>query len=357
MHRAPLLAILALSAAAHAATPTTFNKQLPEGNYTVTLTIGPNADLTVKAEQRRLLLEHIHTTDTTQRTLTINTRTPKISTGGTVKLKDREKQAELLEWDDQLSLEFLGTPAAVTNVDVQPAPDTPTLFIMGDSTVCDQPTEPWASWGQMLPRFLKPGIAVANYAQSGESLRSSQGAKRLDKVLSLIKPADTLLIQFGHNDMKEKGENVGPFTTYKSSLKHYADAAKEKGATVVLITPMERKAGVDHDTLGDYPAAVRQLAKDDNLPLIDLHAMSKQLYKSLGPDLPRAFQDGTHHNNYGAYELAKCITQGIKDNHLDNLTQFIIDDFGDFTPSHPDPTDSVHIPPSANTSTTKPEGN
>ena len=82
----------------------------------------------------------------------------------------------------------------------------PTIFLLGDSTVCDQPLEPYASWGQMLTRFFGLGVAIANHAESGESLRSSLGAKRLDKILSLIKPGDYLLIQYAHNDEKEKGE-------------------------------------------------------------------------------------------------------------------------------------------------------
>ena len=116
----------------------------------------------------------------------------------------------------------------------------PTLFLLGDSTVCDQPREPYNSWGQMLPRFFKSGVAVANHAESGESLRSSLGAKRLDKVLSLMKPGDYLFIQYGHNDEKEKGAGVGAFTTYKASLKHFVEEARKRGGTVVLITPMHR---------------------------------------------------------------------------------------------------------------------
>jgi lysophospholipase L1-like esterase len=357
------LTVIASAAVLRAAAPVGYVKPVPEGNYAVTLTFGPAAgatDTTVKAEQRRLMLEHVRTGpgETVTRTMTVNVRTPVISTGGRVHLKSRETQTEQAEWDGNLSLEFLGGNAAVSDVQIALAPaGTPTVFIMGDSTVCDQPNEPWASWGQMLPRFFKPGIAVANYAESGESLRSSLGAHRLDKVLSVMKPGDYLLVQFGHNDMKEKGEGVGAFTTYKHDLKHFADAAKAKGATVVLITSMERKAGVNHDTLGDYPAAVRQLAAEEHLPLIDLHAMSKTLYRALGPDLPKAFQDGTHHNNYGAYELAKCVVQGIKDSHAGGLDRYVVDEFRSFDPAHPDPVAAVQIPASANSATTKPEGN
>jgi hypothetical protein len=60
--------------------------------------------------------------------------------------------------------------------------DVPTVFLLGDSTVCDQPAEPWNSWGQMLPRFFKPEIAVANHAESGESVASRSARNGLTKV-------------------------------------------------------------------------------------------------------------------------------------------------------------------------------
>jgi lysophospholipase L1-like esterase len=114
-------------------------------------------------------------------------------------------------------------------VEVAPA-DVPTVYLLGDSTVCDQPREPYASWGQMLPRFFGPGVAVANHAESGESLRSARAAGRLDKVLSGMRPGDYLLLQFGHNDMK-----AVTAAAYKADLARFAAAAKKKGGQVVLV--------------------------------------------------------------------------------------------------------------------------
>ena len=157
-----------------------------------------------------------------------------------MKLKDREKASEQWAWDEKLTLEFNGARPAMDAIEIQKV-DVPTMFLLGDSTVCDQPSEPYASWGQMLTRFFGPGVAIANHAESGESLRSSLGAKRLDKVLSLMRPGDYLLIQYGHNDEKEKGEGVGAFTTFKASLKHFVERAKQKGGIPVLITPVQRQ--------------------------------------------------------------------------------------------------------------------
>jgi lysophospholipase L1-like esterase len=215
----------------------------------------------------------------------------------------------------------------------------------------------------MLTRFFKPGLAVANNAESGESLRSSLGAKRLDKVLSVMKPGDYLFIQYGHNDEKEKGEGVGAFTTFKASLKHYVEETKRHGGLPVLITPMNRRTFDAGATItnshGDYPEAIRQVAREEKVPLIDLNAMSKPFYEALGPDISKqAFApgDGTHHDDYGSYELAKCIVEGIKAANL-GLAKFLVTDVSKFDPAHPDPIASFSIPVSPLNTDVKPLGN
>jgi len=328
--------------------PFYFSVALPEGNYRVTVTLGDKdgeSDATVKAELRRLMLEKVHTTTgkLEMRTFIVNIRTPRISTGGEVKLKDREKTTEIGAWDDKLTLEFNGARPCVCSLEISRADDVPTVYLLGDSTVCDQPREPWDSWGQMLTRFLKPDIAVANHAESGESVASSLSARRFDKVFSLMKPGDYLLMQFGHNDMKNK--SPGALESYKSDLKHLVAETRKRGGIPVLVTSMERKNGVEKDTLGEYPETVRQVAKEDNVTLIDLHAMSRALYKALGQDIDKAFQDGTHHNNYGSYELAQCIVDGIRQSKLD-LAKHIVDDFHGFDPSHPDSVENFVMPAS-----------
>ena len=98
---------------------------------------------------------------------------PKISgDGDQVHLKPREKTNEWWAWDDKLTLEFNGTHPALRSLEIEKA-DVPTVFLLGDSTVCDQPAEPWNSWGQMLPRFFKPEVAIANHAESGETIANS----------------------------------------------------------------------------------------------------------------------------------------------------------------------------------------
>jgi lysophospholipase L1-like esterase len=293
---------------------------------------------------------------------TVNVRTPKIAADKEVRLKPREKGPPLvMHWDDKLTLEFNGPRPCVCAMEISKADDAITVYLAGDSTVTDQPREPWNSWGQMLPRFFKPGVAIANHAESGESLKSFIGEKRLDKIMSTIKSGDYLFIQFGHNDMKDKSPNSGAFTTYKDTLKRFVAEARKHGAIPVLITPMHRLQFDDYgkikNSLGDYPEAVRQTAKEENVPLIDLNNMSKTFYEALGlQNAKKAFQDGTHHNNYGSYELAKCIVEGIKANKL-GIVKFLVDDVPAFDPSRPDPVETFDVPASPQSTTVKPEGN
>jgi hypothetical protein len=118
---------------------------------------------------------------------------------------------------------------------------------------------------------------------------------------------------------------------------------------------MERKNGIENDTLAGYPEAVRQVAAKNNTALIDLHKMSKKLYMALGSNLDKAFQDGTHHTAYGSYQLAKCVIQGIIDNNL-TLSHYIVDDFKHFDPNKPDPIETFAIPSSPLRTKLKPLG-
>jgi lysophospholipase L1-like esterase len=352
------------------AKPFFFSVKLPEGNYKVTVTLGDHSgesNQTVKAELRRLMLENVHTAsgEVVTKTFIVNIRTPKISTGGQVKLKvPRETTNEAWAWDDRLTLEFNGTRTCLCALDISPV-QVPTVFILGDSTVCDQSAEPFCSWGQMLPRFFKPEVAVANHAESGETLASSTGAHRLDKVLSLMKPGDYLLIQYGHNDMKSKATDAPQ--AYKALLEKWIDQVKAKGGTPIVVTSMNRhsfQGDTITNSLREYPQMARDAAAEEKVPLIDLNAMSKTLYETLGPkpsillfehkpDLSKF--DSTHHSPYGAYELAKCIVAGIRADKID-LARYLVDDVPPFDPAHPDPVADFDVPPTPGVTSQRPLG-
>lgn len=339
--------------------PVFFSADLPEGNYNVTIGFGdPRAasSTTIKAELRRLMLENVSAAagETVSRTFTVNVRTPQIAAvdgiaAGVVKLKTpREAVGEAWAWDSRLTLEINGLHPAVRSIDIVPV-KAPTLFLLGDSTVCDQGGEPYASWGQMLPRFFRAGVAVANHGESGETYRDSLGRRRIDKIVSAMAPGDTVLMQFGHNDQKQiKDGKGGPFTTYKAEIRTHVAMIRARGGVPVLVSPMERRRFDDNGkvvpSLIDYADAARQAAQELGTAFIDLNAMSKPFYEALGPDKSQlAFAepspghvDNTHHNNYGAYELAKGIVTGMQKAGLP-LASFVSSDFSGFDPAHPDP--------------------
>jgi lysophospholipase L1-like esterase len=309
--------------------------------------------------------------ETASRTFIVNTRTPAIAAvgdlkPGVVRLKaPRESVQEAWAWDDALTLEFDGAHPAVRSIVIEPVA-VPTIFLIGDSTVCDQSKEPYNSWGQMFPRWFKPDVAIANHAESGETYRDSIGRRRLDKMLSVMKPGDWLIMQFGHNDQKQIAAGTGgPFTTYKTEIKRHVDAVRAHGGTPLIVSPMERRNFDDHGkikpSLADYAAASRQAAQELGVAFIDLNAMSIPFYEALeahGHDYSRrafAGQDNTHHQNYGSYELAKCIVQSIREQRLP-LAKFIVDDFPGFDPAHPDDVEKFTLPASPNFTNQRPLG-
>ena len=290
-----------------------------------------------------------------QRPLSRNQRRPRQTQ---VKLKPRE--LGILDWDHKLTLEFNGDHPSVRSIDIEPIPDEPVIYLAGDSTVVDQYYEPWAAWGQMLPRFFLPGIVIANHAESGETTKSFVAEHRLAKIMTTMKPGDYLFIQFAHNDMKPGAVSLDE---YKKLLTDYIAQTRAKGATPVLVTSMNRRtfddAGHITNSFGPYPDAMREVAAQQKVALIDLNAMSKTLFEAMGPEgtlkafmhypadsfpgQTAAISDDTHFNSYGAYELARCIVHGIREANLP-LTKFLDPTIPDFNPAHPDPQSDFHLP-------------
>ena len=177
--------------------PFYFSVDLPEGNYKVTVTLGDSKEktiTTVRAESRRLMLENIVTKpgEFITKTFTVNRKERQINSVTKVSLKDRELTK--LDWDDKLTFEFNNNKPSVASMEITKVTDVITVFLAGNSTVVNQDDEPWASWGQMIPRFFKSEVSIANHAESGLTLGSFMGSKRLEKILSVMKPGDYLFI-------------------------------------------------------------------------------------------------------------------------------------------------------------------
>lgn len=333
-----------------------FSVTAPPGNYHVRVRLGdPDAasNTTIKAESRRLMVHGVELAagESTTENFVVNIRTPEIKGGKPVRLKDREKPC--LHWDDKLTLEFNGPRPAVDWIEITPEFNATTVFLLGDSTVTDQPHEPWNSWGQMLPVFFDDTVAVANHAESGESVRSSLGARRFEQVYRTLRPGDYVLMQFGHNDMKDKRPDA--VETYRRNLHEAVDKIRALKAHPVLVTSMERKAGIRKLTLTSYPDAMRELAAAEEVPLIDLHRTSLELYRGLGDQLGAAFQDPTHHNNFGSMLLARCVAEGIRAT-LPELATHFRPELPAFDPAKPPLAESFDYPPSPLEDLTKPDG-
>ena len=349
-----------LAGAVTSAKPFAFSVAVPEGNYRVTVTLGDPkepATATVKAEARRLMVEHLRTEagQFATRTFTVNVRRPAISTGGEVNLDSREMnlqthQAISLGWDDKLTITFSDTHPAVAALDIRKVDDAITVFVLGDSTVTDQASGPGSSWGQMFTRWFKPGVAVANHAESGETLKGFLKERRWDKVLDLIKPGDYVIIEFGTNDSKKSGPQnmypnqdfaetyAEPGTTYKELLKRFAADAQKKGAFPIIVSPSARRQDnlSGPGSLAPYARAAMDTAKEIGVPAIDLNLMGREINTALGAEAPKQFNDQTHHVEYGSYLQSKCIALGIQQDRLP-LAAYLVDDFK-FDPNHPEPT-------------------
>jgi lysophospholipase L1-like esterase len=208
----------------------------------------------------------------------------------------------------------------------------------------------------MFTNFFKSDIVIANHGESGESYVSSLGAHRFDKVWSLMKPGDYLITQFGHNDSKV----ANALQVYVASMKKVVDGTKKAGGTLILVTPVSRAPGAAN--LDAYAAATRQMGKDENVPVIDLYALSQTLYGSYGDNaLSTLFcntapgkYDTTHHGPFGSYEIAKCVVSAIQQSKSD-LAKHIVDGFS-FDPAKPDKPESFKVPPSLLVDTTRPLG-
>lgn len=209
------------------------------------------------------------------------------------------------------------------------------LFIAGDSTAAKKLPEkrPEAGWGEFIGDFFTDQVTVENLAINGRSTKSFIAEGRLLNIAQQIQPGDYLFIQFGHNDQKIEDDTRGtdPYTTYQENLLQFVEVAKKNQATPVLLTSVTRRGYVngkiDSTLLGDYPEACRQLAKEKNIPLLDLNCVtidffneynddtSRQFFLQLPPhthvNYPNGVCDNTHFNELGAKTVAKLVAETL----------------------------------------------
>ncbi|MBQ6190437.1 MAG: rhamnogalacturonan acetylesterase [Bacteroidaceae bacterium] len=353
---------------------------VPDGNYRVTVTLGAKkqaGSTTVRAESRRLFIENEVTKKGETKTISflVNKRTPRINERESVRIKDRERTK--LNWDDLLTLEVTGDRQVVQQITIERDTIAPTVFLCGNSTVVDQDDEPWASWGQMITRWFNDSVCFCNLAESGETASTFIAAGRLKKGLSMMKSGDYIIMEFGHNDQKQKFAGAGAYYNFATALKTFVDEARQRGATPIFITPTQRRSfdeqGRIKETHANYPEAMAWVAEREGCKLIDLHLMTRQLFEAMGeegskrafvhypagsyPGQTKAFADNTHFNPYGAYQIAKCVIEGLIEKGV-GFTRFLRPEYPrGYNPRHPDSLESFHWVESKHVDLIKPDGN
>ena len=364
-----------------------FQVKVPDGNYRVTMTLGSKkkaGETTVLSENRRLMVENVVTKKRQTQTVSflVNKRTPYYIYSDKngehkdrVKVKEREKDYNT--WNDSLDLFITGASPAVSRIVIEPAPEVNTLYLCGNSTVTDQPYDPYASWGQMIPRWFGDSMAVSNHAESGLTARTFIASNRLNQICATLKKGDYVICEFGHNDEKEHQPGDGAWYHYIYNLKVFVDRVRDKGATLIFCTPTSRRFFNDDqktlkNTHGDFPAAMLSVAEREQVPVIDLNGMTKTFFEALGfedskrslvhyaantfPNQPKDLADNTHFNPYGAYEVAKCVVMGMKQLGLP-IVKYLRPDWKDFNPAQPDDWKAFKWAESRMTEATKPDGN
>ncbi|PWI14613.1 carbohydrate esterase [Streptomyces sp. Act143] len=293
---------------------------VPAGTYDVKVLLGGDtaSSTAISGETRRSLLPETAAPagERIARSFTVNVRTPEGEPTGAAGTPG-------------LDLVIGGAAPALADIKVTPAHRARQIFLVGDSTVCDQPGDPYSGWGQQLPQYLRRNLSVANYADSGESTVTYLASAQLwGTVQPLIRPGDLVLVQLAHND-KTTDE-----ATYRANLETLVAGIREKGGEPVLVTPIVRRWFNSDGTLNnntallvnglgvDHPAVIRSVAADNGVPLIDLTARTKSLVESLGPEGSKALylynekRDNTHTSVHGATVYAGLVRDELLAQHL-----------------------------------------
>lgn len=300
----------ALLADCTGSSPVVCTLPVANGNYDVTVSLGSAAAAAttrVQAETWRIELQPVATAAGAffSSTFTVNVRA--------------EQHGTYSAPGGILNLLFDGAAPALHGLAVNAVSD-PTVFVAGDSTVCDWDpsasnaiTPPTPSiergWAQELSQFLTPGIAVANYAVSGQTAGSFYSAY-FPAARTAMKSGDYLFVQFGHNDQK----TLADIANYTPNLTKYLTDARAKGVTPVIFTPVARGTGTDFAGL-DQEA--RDLAAAQNVALVDLTNLAWAYYQTL-PDKTVLFVPGqeTHFTESGATQVAQLVANALKTSGL-----------------------------------------
>jgi len=211
----------------------------------------------------------------------------------------------------------------------------PRIYMIGDSTMANKPLNlPERGWGMAFGAFFKEGVTVDNHAVNGRSTRSFIDEGRWEKVRAALAPGDFVIIQFAHNDEKKEDpvRYTNPATTFRDNLRRFIADTRARKATPILATPVVRRkfdaSGKLVDTHGLYPDAVRAVAKEKKVPLLDLTESTAAWLQAAGdepsrrffmwiepgvyPEIPYGRKDDTHFVEAGATKVAELAVAEIR---------------------------------------------
>jgi lysophospholipase L1-like esterase len=222
------------------------------------------------------------------------------------------------------------------------------VYLIGDSTMCqyDLSRSPLTGWGMPFEGFFDSSVVIFNKARGGRSTRTFISEGRWKEVYDSLQQDDYVFIQFGHNDEAKEPQyrdRYTPIPDYKVNLIKFISEARSKKAIPVLITPVTR---MQFDSLGnikethkEYSAAVWEVGKQYNVPVIDLDERSRELVQQFGPKYgkvlymqldsmenphyPNGRFDNTHFTEYGARRMAELVLSEIRKLKLDLADRII----------------------------------
>jgi len=248
----------------------------------------------------------------------------------------------------RLRFEFLGTINHINGLTIEPIPDSEwnktTVFLASDSTVASYaPGFYLMGWGQPLHNFFTTNVVVDNQAKAGRSSRSFLEEGSLDTILNRIKPGDCLFIMFAINDSADTlpGEpnyrKTSPATTFKAYLRKYVTATQTNGAIPVFVTAQIKCTynawGQFNNSVQGYPQAMRELAAELNVPLLELNRTSIDHLTAVGVPEARSWYatnpsggfDYIHLSAYGATNYARLVSQLVlQTKGLEKLAQEVV---------------------------------
>lgn len=232
---------------------------------------------------------------------------------------------------------FVSIVSAVVLLSFVPDQKEITIFLAGDSTVADKPYHtgnPEKGWGQVFPLYFKSGVRIENHAVNGRSTKSFITEGRWDSLLVRVKEGDYVIIEFGHNDEKSQDPKryAAANTDYSNNLRRFIDDVRMKKAVPILATPIVRRRFNEDDQFYDtheaYPDAVRKVAKENDVLLLDLHKSSWNLVEQFGAEkskllylhidtleykhLSNPIIDDTHLSAYGAFRICDMVVAQIR---------------------------------------------